>query len=167
MLKRLFAILLCLTMLMSYVVPAAYAAENDTVSTDDIFLGNGATINNFKTEGEKEESSLSPTVDNTSAEDTVPECSCGVESVIADHEANCVLKCWYRALVVKPTAELYALWEELPEDAQGYILQCLTEEKPQKQAELQSMLNTDLSARIPLRWMVLSSTSAASLPAAL
>lgn len=37
-------------------------------------------------------------------------------------------------MINKSAADLYLLWEELPEDAQDYILQCLIEENQSKQA---------------------------------
>lgn len=143
MMKRLFAIVLCLAMLLSYAVPAVSAAGTNTGNTDDIYLGDGATINEFNTEDSEE--SNSPVVGDTSGK--VPECSCGSKADIADHADSCTLKNYYHGLSCQTAEKLYDQWENFSEDVRNYILQCLNECDHEKLAYLQSMINTDLSGK--------------------
>lgn len=143
MMKRLFAIVLCLAMLLSYAVPAVSAAGTNTGNTDDIYLGDGATINEFNTEDSEE--SNSPVAGDTSGK--VPECSCGSKADIADHADSCTLKNYYHGLSCQTAEKLYDQWESFPEDVRSYILQCLNECDHEKLAYLQSMINTDLSGK--------------------
>ena len=143
--KRLFAIVLCLAMLLSYAVPSVYATENTTGSTDDIYFADGSTINNFNTDTKEETSS--PVVDNGSDEEKLPVCDCDMDADLAYHADSCTLKRYYMGISNQDASKLYAKWEEFPEDVRSFILQYLSENDQEKLAYLQSMLNTDLSGK--------------------
>lgn len=144
--KRVLAIVLCLAMLMSYAVPTAYAAGNTTGGSDNIYIGDGTTINNFTNDTQGETSS--PMVENLPKEEVLPKCDCGdVDADMVSHSDSCILKQYYMGICDREALEIYNQWANFPEDAQSYILQYLSWNDQQKQAELQSMLNTDLSGK--------------------
>ena len=155
--KRIFAIALCLTLLVSNLAPAAYATGTDStegstpITTEPDALPPEQAVEPVaeekasQTEVATSESASEPSEEapDSNAE---PACSCGNESKpVIEHADSCDRKAYYKAECAKTAAELYAIWKGYPADGQEYILTYLSWTNQTVLAELTALLNSDLS----------------------
>lgn len=117
---RLLAMLLCAVMLVPSVLVPASAAETAEPAAE-VSIEPAAEIS---TESAQEESAVS---EETEAEWALPDCDCGnTDSDLSTHADGCAQKSFLQTFTAESTAEeIYAHWEELPENAQAFILDYL------------------------------------------
>lgn len=151
--KRLFAIVLCLTLLLSNLAPAAYATSEDSatdttpIATEtDTAPSEQAVEPVSEEEASQTEEVTSEPVPEVPVSNVAPACSCGNEAKpVSEHFDSCECKSYYKAECDKTAGELFAAWKSYPADGQDFILTYLSWTDQAKLAELTNLLNSDLS----------------------
>lgn len=155
--KRFFAIVLCLTLLLSNLAPAAYAtgedpaAQTTSITTETDTLPSEQAVEPVAEEGvsQPEETTSEPAsepAEDVPVSGAEPVCSCGNEAKpVIEHADNCDRKAYYKAECDQTAGELYAAWKRYPADGQDFILTYLSWTNQTKLAELTALLNSDLS----------------------
>ena len=155
--KRFFAIVLCLTLLLSNLVPAAYAtgedsaAQTTSIATETDTLPSEQAVEPAAEEGvsQPEETASEPAsepAEDAPAPNAEPACSCGNEAKpVIEHADNCDRKAYYKAECAKAAGDLHANWTAYSAGGQNFILTYLSWTNQTKLAELTALLNSDLS----------------------
>ena len=145
--KKIISFVLCLTLLFGNLLPIASAEESNVLSTDDVFVENTESVTEpAETEAVTEPSGTEavtepvattvpaetvletqPQPTETDEEDApafgAPACDCGSQSaLIIGHSDVCAMKQFYKDLCAGTAADVYALWNEIPKNAQAYIM---------------------------------------------
>ena len=159
--KRIISIVLCVTMLMSFFVPAVSAAEDNIVYIDNTVVEEGNVVaetvapTTAATEPAETEAVTVPVeteavTESTEADEAedpvsaIADCDCGgPASLVATHADRCALKQFCKDLCAGTASEIYALWNQIPKGAQAYVLTYLGYKAPATLEELVFLLGSD------------------------
>ena len=157
MMKKILSLLLCLTMVLGFAVPAVQASGADNVyitenNISDFVVGDNVVMENVVVDGQNVGTPPSPTelMSNTTvttpmetpAQPAAPEsCDCDSCVSIEDHTADCVVRASYHMVCAKSAENLMAVWADYSAEEQAYMLRYMQENLPDRYTAFMKLLN--------------------------
>ena len=145
MTKRIVSLVLCLILVLGIVTPVVNAADDSTVSWDNVTFSDvtidGDTVNS--TTSVTSPTQLGSTASTETVATTAPDCDCGNEGKdVIIHADSCMLKKYYQGICKQSSLAIWGMWSDLPTDAREYILAYLSWTDNAKLQELEDRLST-------------------------
>ena len=145
MTKRIVSLVLCLILVLGIVTPVVNAADDSTVSWDNVTFSDvtidGDTVNS--TTSVTSPTQLGSTASTETVATTAPDCDCGNEGKdVIIHADSCMLKKYYQGICKQSSLAIWGMWSDLPTDAREYILAYLSWTDNAKLQELEGRLST-------------------------
>ena len=145
MTKRIVSLVLCLILVLGIVTPVVNAADDSTVSWDNVTFSDvtidGNTVNS--TTSVTSPTQLGSTASTETVATTAPDCDCGNEGKdVIIHADSCMLKKYYQGICKQSSLAIWGMWSDLPTDAREYILAYLSWTDNAKLQELEDRLST-------------------------
>ena len=129
MTKRIVSLVLCLILVLGIVTPVVNAADDSTVSWDNVTFSDvtidGDTVNS--TTSVTSPTQLGSTASTETVATTAPDCDCGNEGKdVIIHADSCMLKKYYLGICKQSSRAIWGMWSDMPTDAREYILAYLS-----------------------------------------
>ena len=157
MMKKILSLLLCLTMVLGFAVPAVQASGADNVyitenNISDFVVGDNVVMENVVVDGQNVGTPPSPTelMSNTTvtapmetpAQPAAPaSCDCDSCVSIDDHTADCVVRASYHMVCAKSAENLMTVWADYSAEEQAYMLRYMQKNLPDRYTAFMKLLN--------------------------